>query len=137
MNRLREERHRLYMTAEAFGRACGVGKSAQLNYERDERSPDAAYLAAAATLGADVLYIVTGQHSISTPVEQQLLDRFRAASPVLQQAALAVLGITATALPASYLGAASSEVGQVVQGTTISQGCVDIRVGSKKRGRKG
>ncbi|MFJ3238310.1 helix-turn-helix domain-containing protein [Pseudomonas nitroreducens] len=39
----------------------GVGKTTQINYEKGERSPDAAYLSAAASQGVDVLYVVTGQ----------------------------------------------------------------------------
>jgi len=40
-----------------------VQKRAQINYEKDERQPDAAYLAAVAEAGADVLYVLTGQRS--------------------------------------------------------------------------
>jgi transcriptional regulator with XRE-family HTH domain len=59
--RLREERERLGFNQTAFGEVAGVRKQAQLNYEKGERNPDAAYLAAIAAAGADVLYILTGQ----------------------------------------------------------------------------
>ncbi len=138
-SRLKAERQRLGMTQEAFGSACGEMKGAQINYESGKRHPDTEYLAAAARLGTDVLFVVTGQRSAASDVEQQLLESFRASSPVLQQAALAVLGVHAASSPpqAAFVGATASEVGQVMQGTAVSQDHVDIHVGPKKRGRKG
>lgn len=59
-SRLREERERLKMTQENFAAACGVGRWAQVNYESNARSPDANYLAAAAEIGVDVAYVITG-----------------------------------------------------------------------------
>lgn len=61
--RLREERERLGMTQEGLGQAGGVLKRALIRYEKGERMPDAAFLAAIAAAGADVLYILTGQRS--------------------------------------------------------------------------
>lgn len=58
--RLREERERLGLSQSAFGELGGVLKRAQINYEKGERQPDAAYLSAIADAGADVLYILTG-----------------------------------------------------------------------------
>lgn len=48
------------MTQEQFAGVAGVQRRAQVTYEKDERRPDADYLAAIATAGADVQYIVTG-----------------------------------------------------------------------------
>lgn len=80
--RLREERERLAMNQAEFGAVGGVKKLAQLNYEKGERMPDAAYLAAIAAAGADVLYIVTGLRAGSVaPLsrrEAALLDNYRA-----------------------------------------------------------
>lgn len=64
--RLREERDRLGLNQTAFAEAGGVQKRAQVNYEKDERHPDAGYLAAIATAGADVLYILTGSRQVMT-----------------------------------------------------------------------
>jgi transcriptional regulator with XRE-family HTH domain len=79
--RLREERERLGFNQTAFGAIGGVQKQAQLKYEKGERFPDAAYLAAAAKIGADVQYIITGVRSSTAlmPDEQELLRLFRAA----------------------------------------------------------
>lgn len=60
-DRLREERAHLGLSQSEFGAAAGVGKHSQINYESNKRSPDARYLAAIAALGADVLYVLTGQ----------------------------------------------------------------------------
>lgn len=62
--RLREERERLGLSQDEFAEIGGVQRRSQGNYERGERVPDAAYLAAIAGSGVDVLYIVTG---IRTP----------------------------------------------------------------------
>lgn len=63
--RLRQERDRLGLNQTAFAEVGGVQKRAQINYEKDERYPDAGYLAAIAAAGVDVLYVLTGQRSQS------------------------------------------------------------------------
>ena len=59
--RLKEERSRLGLSQTDLGAAGGVGKTTQINYEKGSGSPDAKYLAAAAELGVDALYVVTGE----------------------------------------------------------------------------
>jgi transcriptional regulator with XRE-family HTH domain len=61
--RLREERSRLGINQAEFGELAGVTKKTQGIYERGDRSPDAAYLAAIAAAGVDVLYVLTGQRT--------------------------------------------------------------------------
>lgn len=58
----------------------GVSPSSIHNYESGKRSPDAEFLTAIAAEGADVLYILTGQHSIGTlsAEEDALLANYRA-----------------------------------------------------------
>lgn len=76
--RLKEERQRLNMSQDAFGKAGGVGKGAQINYESDSRSPDTAYLQGIDAVGADVLYVVTGHRRIdkaTTAHERHLLEQ--------------------------------------------------------------
>lgn len=132
-SRLKAERQRLGMTQEAFGTSCGVLKGAQINYESGKRHPDTDYLAAAAQIGVDVLYVITGQRSAASAAEQQLLARFRASSSVLQQAALAVLGVQA---PMST-GISIGQAGQVNTGGVEQHG-VTFNVGmpEKKSPRK-
>ncbi|MBC3489890.1 helix-turn-helix domain-containing protein [Pseudomonas taiwanensis] len=60
-DRLKEERERLGLNQTDFAALAGASKNTQYNYEKGDRSPDAAYLAAAAAAGMDLLYVVTGE----------------------------------------------------------------------------
>jgi transcriptional regulator with XRE-family HTH domain len=57
--RLKEERERLGFTQGKFAELCGVGRTAQFNYERGERHPGSLYLDAAEKLGVDTHYVFT------------------------------------------------------------------------------
>lgn len=61
--RLRAERERLGLGQQELAEKCGVTMRSQRNYEKDERQPDATYLAALTALGGDVLYVLTGTRS--------------------------------------------------------------------------
>ncbi|HDR9757552.1 TPA: helix-turn-helix domain-containing protein [Burkholderia cepacia ATCC 25416] len=91
--RLREERERLGFSQTAFGAMAEVTKQSQIKYEKGERSPDAAYLAAVMRVGADVQYIVGGVRSSAalTQDEQELVARYREASLELKAAAVGAL----------------------------------------------
>ena len=97
--RLVEERERLGMSQAAFFAACGVSKKAQFNFENDRNIPGGAYLIAAAALGADVLYILTGQRASGTSSatvvsagDRMLLDNFHAAPTQVQAGIKSALG---------------------------------------------
>ena len=78
--RLKVERERLSLNQTAFGELGGVKKLAQINYENNIRLPDAGYLAAIASAGADVLFIITGsryENIASTPLEPAFLRNCR------------------------------------------------------------
>ena len=99
--RLREERERLGLSQQEMAEAGGVKKMAQWTYEKGERHPDTRYLAAIAALGADVLYILTGQHaggaaSVSAG-DRVLLDNFHAAPEQVQAGIKTALGAFADA----------------------------------------
>ena len=106
-DRLREERERLGLNQVEFGSIGGVKKLAQINYEKGERHPDSAYLAAIAAAGADVLYILTGQRAggASAPPppravsegDRILLDNFHAAPAQVQAGVKTALGAFAPA----------------------------------------
>lgn len=68
--RLKEERERMGLSQEKFGAIGGVKKLAQINYEKGERNPDSAYLAAIGAAGADVRYILEGQRAQSPSHER-------------------------------------------------------------------
>ena len=105
-DRLREERERLGLNQVEFGSIGGVKKLAQINYEKGERHPDSAYLAAIAAAGADVLYILTGQRAggASAPPppravsegDRILLDNFHAAPAQVQAGVKTALGAFAS-----------------------------------------
>jgi len=57
---IKEERERLEISQSKFAEACGVGRTAQFNYERGEREPSYTYMEAAEKLGVDTLYVFTG-----------------------------------------------------------------------------
>lgn len=62
-SRLKKERIRLELTQAAFAAAGGVEINAQGKYESGARSPRADYLAGIALIGADVAFVITGQHA--------------------------------------------------------------------------
>jgi len=59
--RIRSERLRLHLTQDAFSKGVGVHRRTQVNYESGVREPDTIYLEAAARLGVDVAYVLTGE----------------------------------------------------------------------------
>lgn len=80
--RLKEERERIGLSQTEFAAKAGASKNSQYNYEKGERSPDAAYLAAADEMGVDVLYVVTGQRtpkpsSSLNSDESDLIEHYR------------------------------------------------------------
>lgn len=76
--RLREERGRLGINQDVMAAAAGMKRAAQIRYEKGERSPDADYLAAVATLGVDVAYVLTGEHTTAAPAGYASLPRVMA-----------------------------------------------------------
>lgn len=73
--RLKEERERKGMSQADFGALGGVGKLAQLNYEKGERSPSAEYLNAIESHGVDVGYLLTGNKGKpATGAEEPTVD---------------------------------------------------------------
>lgn len=100
--RLKEEREALGLSQQALADACGISARSQRNYESGERSPDAAYLAAIAALGADVLFVLTGQRASGMsqsmsmgpqlrPDQAALLDNYEHSDEVARQAAQRLL----------------------------------------------
>ncbi len=59
-DRLKSERERLALSQSRMAELLGVGKTTVINWEKGASAPDAVQLAAFASAGADVLYILTG-----------------------------------------------------------------------------
>lgn len=70
--RLKEERERLGLTQPAFAELAGAAKRTVIDWEKGVSSPTAVQLAAMASAGADVLYVVSGVRS-QTAAEVDLL----------------------------------------------------------------
>ena len=64
--RLREERTRLGYNQTEFAKLAGVTKNSQINYENNSRHPDTKYMEAISRIEADVTYIITGKHSVTS-----------------------------------------------------------------------
>ncbi|OCS48535.1 helix-turn-helix domain-containing protein [Ralstonia pickettii] len=131
-DRLREERKRLGLTQERFGAEGGVGKLAQLNYEKGQRSPDAAYLSAIALAGVDVSYVLTGERGATamTPDEAALLAAYRELDARGRAGVLALIG---------GLSGAVTEVQPVMAGKrsqVIVGGSYNVQLGDSSK-RKG
>ena len=62
--RLRDERIRIGMPQYSFAAIGGVKPNAQVKYESGRRQPRGDYLAAIASTGIDLLFILTGKRSI-------------------------------------------------------------------------
>ena len=138
--RLRGERTRLSLKQDEMAAAAGLNRTAQIRYEKGERTPDSDYLAAIAAIGVDVLYVVTG---IPAPTlrtdESELLRRYRNASSELKAAAMAVLGAAVIGEEKKGGGVnfnAGVEQANVTQGDVTHKAPVTFNVGGTKRGKK-
>ena len=79
---LKEERERLGLTQQEMADASGVRREMLSKYERGVAAPGADIFVALARLGADLIYILTGQRSPSVmptlnKKEEALLDNYR------------------------------------------------------------
>lgn len=75
--RLRQERKRLGLSQREMGQLGGVAANAQGKYESGERVPKADYLAAVASSGADVLYILTDRRAFDLPLDSLISSTAR------------------------------------------------------------
>lgn len=71
--RLREERKRLKLSQEEFGRLGGVSKTAQYLYESEKNWPTLEYLEALRLRGIDVGFIATGKRVNQDNLDWELL----------------------------------------------------------------
>jgi transcriptional regulator with XRE-family HTH domain len=93
--RLREERERLGMNQSDVCALAGITRKTQFNYETGERLPDAGYLAALASAGVDVLYVLTGQRAGITSLrdgEATLIEGYRALDARGKAGVMALIG---------------------------------------------
>lgn len=139
--RLRAERERLGLGQQEMAEKCGVTMRSQRNYEKGERQPDAAYLAAFTALGGDVLFLLTGhgdQKMTYQSYRSTTTDMTENANPVTHSVAAEPLGEyrlnrREQALLENYRG--SDEEGRRAMESTAS--ALAHRDGAKKKGRQG
>lgn len=133
--RLKEERKRLDLTQQALADACGVSKRQQLYYEADQW-PGGAYLAAAAALGIDVNYVLTGKRAgqMNNPQDALLLAAFRTASPEIKRVVMAALG-AADKAPTAGANTVfqNANIGEQYSGNVEKRGKTVINVGGRAK----
>ena len=131
--RLKEIREALALSQTEFAQIAGnagvpgATRQSQAKYEKGLATPSAAYLAAIAAAGADVLYILTGQRTEGTasdPAEQVLLDSYRRCSSQARQNLIQTAALLAAGLPGSAGGGGEQ--------VNTASGAVQI-LGSKNR----
>lgn len=69
--RLKEERERLGYSQSDFAAMGSKTKKTQIEWEKGEAYPNASFMAAIAAAGADVQYILTGQHGTPAMTAEQ------------------------------------------------------------------
>ena len=152
---LKEERARLRLSQSELAAAGGVTSKTQGNYESGLRSPDAAYLAAVAHQGVDVMYVITGlrNHSHASDAAQALsieewrtIIRYRKAPVILKAVVHQVLDtklsdaqypdapLSAEAMMQPYTGLPSGGYTLHAPVTTYNQqGDVHVATGAKPK----
>lgn len=86
--RIKTERERMGMTIPRFAEVAGAAKNTVIDWQNGKSTPPAAKLAALASAGVDVLYILTGQRTAGAPApeplsreQRALLDNYEACGP--------------------------------------------------------
>lgn len=90
---------RLGLSQIAFADSCAVNRGTLATWEKGEQSPTAAVLAVMASIGVDVLYVVTGARagesdSTLATAERELLQAWRNGSAKARAALTAVSALT-------------------------------------------
>jgi len=80
-DRVISERKRLGLSQDEAGRACGVSREMWGKYERGKAVMGTNILAQFVAIGADALYVLTGQRAELRPEEFALLDNYRHSPP--------------------------------------------------------
>lgn len=90
--RLREARGAMGLSQTEFAAIGGVGKFAQIRFEKNENMPGGAYLLGLHAAGIDTHYILTGLHGAMTTEEDALLVCYRRADEVGKAMMMGVAG---------------------------------------------
>lgn len=74
-SRLREERERRGLNQSQFAAVAGIRRMAQGQYEHESHSPTVRYLAAVASTGIDLHYVLFGSRAIASSQEKRDAER--------------------------------------------------------------
>ncbi len=67
--RIRSERLRLKMTQSAFAKGVDISQGSQVGYESGAHLPNVQYLARAAAIGVDIVFVILGQRGTSAAID--------------------------------------------------------------------
>lgn len=131
--RLREERDRLGFTQQEMTVHIGISQNMWSKYERGQAVPGGDVLAKLLAIGGDVLFILSGERSVTTLTadEKELLTGYRHLDIRGKTSMLGMLEVVGTpAKPASSVKYAGT-VKQVIEGDQTIHG--GLTIGSKKK----
>lgn len=134
--RLREERERLGQGQAELAAATGVKHRTYQDWERGVATVSAEFLALAATLGIDVLYVITGvRNSMAEgldPLRRAVMDSFNRCSPEKQIEAVQYMAL----LAAGVAPGPSGQPEKTVTKAKVSKSVFGVAIGNvvgKKR----
>lgn len=138
-DRLKTERTRLGLSQQAAAALIPVRREMWSRYERGEAEPGASVLVGLAEIGADVVYILTGERDGPAPVtlttdEQVLLDGYRALDAATRRRMLAFMLGGSEGKPSRTVSQViHGDVGHVSKGNITHTAPVTINVGGRKK----
>ena len=138
-SRLKEERERLGLTQPAFAELAGAAKRTVIDWEKGVSSPTAVQLAAMASAGADVLYVVVGMRSEAAaeldllPADERVLvDAYRRCNAEARRNLIQTAALLSAGMGAAPVRKASSDQHAVGDGN-IQIGSVGAKARVKNR----
>lgn len=131
-DRLRAERNRLGYSQDELAKLGGVGRNAQVTYEKGERSPDACYLQRLSDAGVDVGFLFTGEITALSIDEGLLLSAWRnTTAPMLRDFIMRGLEAQAKQVMDATVTIHENN-GQVIAGKSKSKKIV-VEIDNKKK----
>ncbi len=136
-DRLAQERAKLWKTQQEAADHFGVSRVTWGQCERGNATPSGDVLAGLAALGADVLYVLTGQRSQALPAEatlpqdeRALLDAYRACTPEARRNLIATAALLSAGMaPAAAPRAPAPAPTKMRMGDMVSNHAGSVQVG--------
>lgn len=127
--RLREERVRLGLSQPVFAAHAGTTKQTLFSWESGKTAPNAEQLAALASAGVDVMFVLSGARA-QPPLqaaEEALLQSYRRCNAAAQVSLLQTAALMAAGLEVQPVAGAAGTAVQV--GNISSEGSGNVQVG--------